>query len=419
MMPVNGAAQVEPHASRARDGHFVRGDQADLQALLLTFQRRQRMIADFAKVAMEPKSVDWLLQEASLRAAEGLGVEQAKILKYRPETADLLIVAGVGWREGVVGTACLSSGMASPAGRAFQTGQSVLIDDISLEAGFECPPLLDEHGVISLVNVPLFVDGQTWGVLEADSGLPRDLTAMDADFLASFAGIVGAAIYRKAVETQAEAATAEIARLADQRKLLLGELQHRVKNNLQMILSLLEIEQRKINDVDLAHRFGHVADRVSAIALAHEQLVSGDGLGEVKIGAYLRALCSYIDPHREGLTIEATAQDIEISIEQAVPLGLIVNEAVTNALKYAFADADPGQVLVSFEVDGERGRAKLRIVDNGGGLKSHRPGSSGRSLIGALAAQIGGETETFSGADGGVTVEVDCPVWVSGERPPL
>jgi two-component sensor histidine kinase len=402
-----------PH--RSAELHSLMGtdhkpDAGELSQLLREARRRQELIADFAKDALQNIDLDRLLHEAVLRVSQGVRIDRVKIMRYQPETADLLVIEGVGWREGVVGRTRLKTDMASPPGRAFQTAQPVLIDDLPASTEFRYQAVLKEHGIVSLVNVPIFVDGAAWGVLEADSSLPRDVTSFDADFLSIFARILGSAIQRKHAEAEASAAAARAATLAADREVLLRELQHRVKNNLQMILGLISMQQKKVTDPQAKRAFTHIADRVAAIALAQDQLSAAAGMGEVKIGAYLRALCGYIAPEGEGVVITAEAQDLDVPIDQAVPAGLIVNEAVTNALKHAFPDQRHGRIHVTFAADARLGEAVLRVADDGVGLGPPRDGGSGRDLIHALASQLSGELEARDAEEGGTIVEVRFPL---------
>src|ERR687894_3208002 len=160
--------------------------------------RRQALVTSFGARALGGGlDLDALLAEAAAHAAAALRVERARVLQHRPDTDDLLVRAGVGWKEGVVGRATLPSGMASPPGRALRTGEAVSIADLRAAEGFEWSGLLRGHGVVSLLNVPVRVPGgAAWGVLEADAEAPRRFRREHRHFLLSLAGLLGAAIRR-------------------------------------------------------------------------------------------------------------------------------------------------------------------------------------------------------------------------------
>src|ERR687889_178601 len=137
--------------------------------------RRQALVTSFSARALGGGlDLDALLAEAAAHAAAALRVERAKVLQHRPGTDDLLVRAGVGWDPGVVGRAALPAGAASPPGRAFRTGAAVMVEDLRAAEGFEWSGLLREHGVVSLLDVPVRLPGgAVWGVLEADCEAPR------------------------------------------------------------------------------------------------------------------------------------------------------------------------------------------------------------------------------------------------------
>ena len=164
--------------------------------------RLQALVTSFSARALGGDlDLDALLAEAAAHAAAALGVERAQVLQHRPEAGDLLVRAGVGWQPGVVGHARLPAGMASPPGRALLTGRAVALEDVRAAEGFEWSGLLREHGVVSLLDVPVRLPGgAAWGVLEADAEAPRRFRREHRHFLLSLANLLGAAIRRLEVE---------------------------------------------------------------------------------------------------------------------------------------------------------------------------------------------------------------------------
>jgi two-component sensor histidine kinase len=373
-------------------------------------RRRNHMLADFGRDALENNNLSELLDQACLRISQAVEVSHSKILEYRPETADLLIVAGHGWREGVVGHVRFRADLSSPPGCALQTGQPVAVDDITNSPGFTPAPVLLEHGIVSLTNVPVPVDGSVWGVLEVDHIHPRHFTPEDTDFLYAFARFLGFAIQRKRTDMEKDRLTAAQAAAAAQTEILLRELQHRMKNNLQIVLSLISTQKRKTANVESRNVLDHIAGRVTAISLAQDQLSTSQQLRIVNLGAYLRALCAYIDTGRDEITIEVKAEDIDISVDQAVPVGLIVNEALTNATKYAFPDGRRGRVLIRFDADVPTRMGMLLIADDGVGIAAPRDNGSGLALTEQLAFQLGGALELDSAPGKGTTIRVSFPL---------
>jgi two-component sensor histidine kinase len=131
-----------------------------------------------------------------------------------------------------------------------------------------------------------------------------------------------------------------------------------------------------------------VADRITAIALAHDQLDPRQGLRMVDVSTYLGAICREMADLSDEVTIEADLEASTIAIDQAVPLGLVTNELITNALKHAFDG--PGTIRVEFRAGAGVRESMLAVIDDGKGMGPARPGSFGTSLIEALAAQVRG-----------------------------
>jgi two-component sensor histidine kinase len=214
---------------------------------------------------------------------------------------------------------------------------------------------------------------------------------------------VSLVIRRMEAEAARDAATTGAAQEVLKRELLLREMQHRVKNNFQIILSMIELQRQGLPTDAGRDVLGKLADGVMAMSLAHDQL-SPTRTGEVlELGGYLRALALAFAAARESVAIEVKCDEAHVTIEQAVPIGLIVNELVTNSLKHAFA-ASGGAVRIELHATGRRGYATLVVADNGKGLGRKHGEGSGLRLVRALADQVRGELELASCAEGTTTM---------------
>jgi transcriptional regulator with GAF, ATPase, and Fis domain len=129
----------------------------------------QRALAVFTRIVDEPASVPGLLQNAAAQVARITDIKHVKILRYRPDRGDLLVEAGVGWKPGVVGHVSFGADRFSAPGRSLQTGAPVAVEDIANDPEFRYAEVLREHSIVSVLNVPVFVDGTHWGVLEVDT----------------------------------------------------------------------------------------------------------------------------------------------------------------------------------------------------------------------------------------------------------
>jgi len=306
-----------------------------------------------------------------------------------PDRGDLLVEAGVGWKPGVVGHVCFAVDRHSAPGRSLQTGMPVVSEDIRHDPEYRYADVLREHGIVSVLNVPIFVDGSHWGVLEVDTEEKTAFDEFDVHSLSIFANIIGLSLAQRLAQAETLKAATDITGTRTHTEILLRELQHRMKNNLQVIVSFLALQRRQSSSEEARERIASVMDRVLAIGLAHDQLSFKDSASSVNMQDYLRALCANIDPRRPQVTIEMDVDAASIPLDRAVPVGLILNELVTNSLKYAFDDGG-GVINVTFCVDETIGEAALTVADNGRGMGPTRKGAFGLRLVETLASQLGG-----------------------------
>lgn len=466
---------------------------------------QQELVAELGLFALGSASIGSVFQEACRVAARGLQTQFAKVLRPRAKADDLLVVAGVGWRPGVVGHATLGSHMDSPAGFALHSRQPVLSNNLVGESRFRMPPLLAEHGVQSAINVPIGPAGQEpYGVLEVDSTARHEFVAADIAFLQSLGNVIAASAVRhgmdEAVERQqalarqvfesspdcvkvldlqghllamnANGAVAiEIANPEDRigslwpswwpdaaqplaydavegaaggavkrftaatlnragatlwwdvlvapvldaagrpfrlvaisrnvtasiegerakdallrdKDLLLQEVHHRVKNSLQLVRTLLQLQGRSASEETRA-QLDEAAGRIMTIGAVHQRLYEGGSVVETDAAAYLESLMgdmrAMLADAAGGRKIVLQAEPVTLTADQVTPLGLIVSELVTNALKYG-----EGRVLVGLR----RVPAGLEVSveDEGGGFPDGfdpgRKSGLGMRLVAALA----------------------------------
>ena len=367
-------------------------DAADIpmEEQLARLRRYGEILNDFARMAAETSDAARLVQLACVQASRGIGIGHTKALQHRPDHGDLLIVAGVGWNPGVVGHVSLGTDLASLPGQALRTRLPNVVDDLPNDREFRYPAVLREHGIVSALNVPVAVDGDVWGVLEVDSDAPRSFGPDDVSFLLALANTLGLALRGRIGAQEAVEAAADAARQLAQERLLRGELQHRSKNDLQLVLSLLVLQRRRLPEGEARRIMGEALDRVAAIGVAHDHLNPNGGTAQVDLAEYLHALCGNLSQRRAEIAVETALEPAMMPHAHAVPLGLIVNELVTNALKHAFPEGRAGIVRVEFTI-APGGEARLCVRDDGVGMGPTRPGSSGTELVRRLVDQVGGK----------------------------
>ena len=176
-------------------------------------------------------------------------------------------------------------------------------------------------------------------------------------------------------------------------ELLLKEIHHRVKNNLEVVSSLLELQSAQIDDPNTKNAMREGQNRVHSIGIVHQKLYQGTNLGAIEMKDYFINLSkSILDSFgaEKRVTIECCMDNLDVDIDTAVPLGLIVNELLTNTLKYAFPHAQHGNVQIKLQKQAD-GILKLQVSDNGIGKSGITHGTGfGGQLVALLTQQLGG-----------------------------
>lgn len=204
-----------------------------------------------------------------------------------------------------------------------------------------------------------------------------------------------------------EAREEELKANIEQKNMLLKETNHRVKNNLQIVTGLLNMRRKSAMTEEDSLAIEEIRTRVNALALVHRHLYEGDDVRLVEFRSFMAEVCHnafYTLGNNDGrISLKLDLPDFKIAAEKAVPIALLVTEAMTNSVKYAFPGGRPGRITVSF-TRSEEGGSLLSIADDGVGLpKQFREESNGTgmglNLIRAFARQLNG-TVTFSGPPG-------------------
>lgn len=201
--------------------------------------------------------------------------------------------------------------------------------------------------------------------------------------------------YRKNKKT-----TAELAKKNIENELLLKEIHHRVKNNLQTISSLLSLQSESITDKNAYDAVQESKNRVASMAQIHQKLYQGENLAAVEMRDYFEtigeAIIDSFGQNAENISLKIDMSEIELDVDSAIPIGLITNELITNSIKHAFPNNQKGNILITL-VQEENGLLKLTVADNGqpSNNKSvvNKDKGFGTLLIQLLTTQLGGNLE--------------------------
>ncbi|MGA2944200.1 MAG: histidine kinase dimerization/phosphoacceptor domain -containing protein [Xanthobacteraceae bacterium] len=350
--------------------------------------RQQELLAELGVLALQRTSFTGMLDHTARMTAEGLDAQYCKVMEYIPSENRLLVRAGVGWDKGVVGSASVGADLASPAGYALRTGKPVISNHLENEQRFRTPDLLVEHGIRRAMNVILQGDGSPFGVLEVDSKSEGEFGEHDIAFLQGAANILGMAIEQQQYQRKLQAAL-------DRHQILLKEVNHRVKNSLQVVSAMLQLQANSVGDPVLTERLNEASARVNAVGRAYERLTYNADYENIDLIAYLREIISDLEPTVAPCKIQFDApKEIQIAADRSILIGLVVNELVSNAGKHAYPASSDGLIRVRLLLPNES-LISLSVSDDGVGLPpGFDPTTSkrlGARLVNALSKQLGAE----------------------------
>jgi two-component sensor histidine kinase len=350
--------------------------------------RQQELLAELGVLALQGTSFTEMLNHAARATAEGLGAEYCKVMEYMPTENRLLVRAGVGWDEGVVGHATVGADLASPAGYALRTGKPVISNHLENEQRFRTPELLVEHGIRRAMNVILQGDGSPFGVLEVDSRSEGEFSEQDIAFLQGAANILGMAIEQQQYQRKLQAAL-------ERHQILLKEVNHRVKNSLQVVSCMLYLQASDAGDPVLSDRLNEASTRISAVGRAYERLAYNADYESIGLASYLREVIDDLETAVAPCKVQLEVpEEIQFAADRAILVALIINELVLNAGKHAYPNSAGGSIWVRV-VQKDNDLVQISVRDEGVGLPAgFDPLASkrlGSRLINALAKQLGAE----------------------------
>jgi PAS domain S-box-containing protein len=246
-------------------------------------------------------------------------------------------------------------------------------------------------GVGWAVNTVIRTTAGPLGVFINDAAITRaPLDEAAQESVAVYCSLLGHIIERKLTEKTIQESLKE-------KEVLIKEVHHRVKNNMQVIVSMINLQLDHIADPKALEIFRHTQYRVRAMALVHEKLYQSNNLAQIDFRDYIEHLASSLfhsySPHTSQVTLRVDIGDIALSVDSAIPCGLIVNELISNALKYAFPDNRQGELIVRLR-EANAGWIEMSVEDDGVGLPNEldlrNTESLGMQLVYSLAKQVGG-----------------------------
>lgn len=386
-------------------------------------QRNRELLSLQSAAAATASSLDlhFVLDTVTWEMTGLLDVEECAIFEWHRETDTLSVIAKygpIGWPED------------GPTDRVYDLvdyplKKRVMVERYSKQMTVSQPNIepselayMQESGIKTLLMLPLAFQDRVMGLVEVkDNRLERTFTDGEISLIQLLAiqaasAIENARVYERAQQEIAERKRAEeqIEASLKEKEVLLKEIHHRVKNNLQVISSLLYLQYKDIEDQSTREMFRDSQNRIRSMALIHEKLYRSQDLGRIDFAKYARNLATYLvglyRPDSSSVALKVDAEGVFLRIDTAVPCGLIVNELVSNSLKHAFpvhpdtrVDRTHGrecEIHIGLRSDQDQ-QVILVVGDNGVGfpkdLDFQSTESLGLQLVNLLVHQLDGTIE--------------------------
>jgi two-component sensor histidine kinase len=267
---------------------------------------------------------------------------------------------------------------------------------------------MQQYGAQTILYIPLRIRGQLVGYAELwESRRRREFTSEEITLCQSRSQQAAIALENARVYEQAQQEIAERKRAEEQikaslkeKEVLLKEIHHRVKNNLQAISSLLYLQSKGVKGKEALEMFRDGQNRVRSMALIHERLYQSKDLRRVDFAEYVRNPANYLlrsyGVHSNVIQLKVNVEDVFLGIDTAIPWGVITNELISNSLKHAFPGGRGGEIRIELCADNDR-QLNLMVSDNGvgfpSGLDFRSTESLGLQLVNTIVDQLEGTIE--------------------------
>jgi len=377
----------------------------DLKMAELEIERSNRvyaMLSGINTLIVRVHDREELFEEACRIAVDAGGFRMSLIAVVDPQTEAIVPVASAGKDEGLLAqvAALLADAEVAPAtmlARSIRDKAPIVSNDSVNDPSLRLLTRYVESEVRSIAILPLLVGDEAVGLLALYSGEVDFFHAAEMKLLGDLANDIAfcmdALVWRALKEKTDEALRVSL----KEKEALLKEVHHRVKNNMQVINSLLRLESNRIDHPTTRGVLKDMQNRILAMASLHEALYRSNSFAQVDLESYLKELTNQLQRSLMAspgqIVFHLELLPVGLDLDQAVPCGLIVNELVSNALKHGFPNGRRGEVRVEAAWVSE-GLLRLRISDDGIGLSrdfaERRVKSLGLQLVADLARQLGG-----------------------------
>lgn len=278
-----------------------------------------------------------------------------------------------------------------------ENGVSLISYDLKQDERYRFSESLRIQTVRSFIGAPLISYEKIFGAVYLDRLQLRSqpFTSEDLELLAAIGIQVGSTLEKSFL-------LQEVQQSLEEKELLLKEIYHRVKNNLQIISSLLNLQSRRIKDTQILAVFQESCQRIQSIALVHDKLCHAKNLAKVDFAVYIHSLvnslCHSYAVGNNAPQVKIYVDNVFLGVDTAILCGLIINELVSNIFKYAFPAREGGEIIIALQPLANQ-QVNLIVQDNGIGLPLdidfHNTDSLGLKLVRNLIEQLAGTVEIF------------------------
>ena len=264
----------------------------------------------------------------------------------------------------------------------------------------------------SLLRTEFDVANKESTILAQESMLERQRTVRNLIIIISGLLLLLLILFSKALQNKFKI-NRLLQKQNDQKEFLLKEIHHRVKNNLEIVSSLLSLQSAQINDQNILDAMEESQHRVQSMSMIHQKLYMGENLATIEMKDYFKNLSEYIVDAfgaNEQIVVDIAMKKFELDVDMAIPIGLIVNELLTNSLKYAFPDGQKGTIRISLNETGSI--LRLDVVDDGIGMSKFgevQGTGFGTQLIELLTKQLDGKMVLNTNRGTSVSIQFQLP----------
>ncbi|HEY9643037.1 MAG TPA: PAS domain S-box protein [Coleofasciculaceae cyanobacterium] len=388
-------------------------DRKQAEAAIRHQVRQEHLLRLVTQEIRQSLDLDATLSTAVTEVRQTLQADRVAVYRFNPDWSGNFIAesVGAGWANLVDPTVVRvweDTHLQETQGGRYKNHENFAVSDIYTVGHRTCHiALLEQFQARAYAIAPIFSGGQLWGLLAIyQNSAPRHWQAWEMDLLKQIADQLAIAIQQSELYRQLQAELRERQQMEEQlrnslkeKEVLLREVYHRVKNNMQMVSSLLHLQSGSVDDPAVLKLLRESQQRVKTMSLIHERLYRSNNLAHINAAKYIRDLVNNVvrsyTSTPSAIRVILDLADLELDLDTAVPCGLIINELVSNALKYAFPHQQ-GEIKLQFWLEGTENYC-LIVQDDGIGIPAHvdpqQTDSLGMQLVYGLTEQLGGKIE--------------------------